>query len=79
MAMKDDKSVDLTALHGDALLSDVEVAATFRLNAGELRNWRCVGRGPRHLKIGRSVRYRLRDVVRWLEESTVTLIGNAQP
>lgn len=33
-----------------------------------LEVWRSLGRGPRYLKLGRSVRYRKRDVERWLAE-----------
>jgi hypothetical protein len=32
-----------------------------------LRNWRFLGRGPSYIKRGRSVRYRLKDVLEWAE------------
>lgn len=60
-------ALDLTTLHDEALLTTEEVAATFRLSAGRLRNLRCQGLGPRGCKIGRSVKYRLSDVRHWLE------------
>jgi len=34
-----------------------------------LRNWRVRGEGPKFLKIGRLVRYRLSDVLAWEEAS----------
>jgi predicted DNA-binding transcriptional regulator AlpA len=36
-----------------------------------LAQWRWLGRGPRFIKIGGSVRYRKSDVDRWLDENTV--------
>ncbi|MCV7686176.1 helix-turn-helix domain-containing protein [Micrococcus luteus] len=35
-----------------------------------LAHWRYVGKGPRFVKIGRSVRYRASDVAAWLEAQT---------
>jgi predicted DNA-binding transcriptional regulator AlpA len=32
-----------------------------------LRNWRFQGNGPAYFKIGRSVRYRLSDIVNFME------------
>lgn len=37
-----------------------------------LRNWRWRGDGPRYLKLGRAVRYRLIDLAAWLDERTRT-------
>ena len=31
-----------------------------------LRQWRYLGRGPKYLKVGATVRYRARDVEAWL-------------
>ncbi len=60
-------AIDIDSLHEEALLTTAEVAAAFRLSAGRLRNLRCQGRGPRGVKIGKSVRFRLSDVRAWLE------------
>jgi predicted DNA-binding transcriptional regulator AlpA len=47
----------------------VDVVATVVGNTpATLELWRSVGRGPRFVKLGRSVRYRKRDVERWLAE-----------
>jgi len=59
--------LDIKSLHEDSLLTTAEVAHTFRLNAGRLRNLRCQGLGPRGFKIGKSVRFRLADVRAWLD------------
>lgn len=37
-----------------------------------LQGWRLLGRGPRYIKVQRSVRYRLIDVEEWLARQTVT-------
>jgi predicted site-specific integrase-resolvase len=36
-----------------------------------LRNWRHLGRGPAYSKVGRSVRYRLEDVQKYLKQGRV--------
>ena len=59
--------LDITSLHDEALLTTAEVAALFRINPGTLRNKRCQGRGPRGIRIGKSVRFKLRDVRSWIE------------
>jgi|GEM_PF-2620862 len=56
----------LSDLDDDALLTTQEVGETFRLSPGYLRNLRCAGRAPRAIRIGRSVKFRLRDVRSWL-------------
>jgi hypothetical protein len=32
-----------------------------------IRRWRLLGKGPRYIKVGAAVRYRLEDVNNWLE------------
>jgi phage terminase Nu1 subunit (DNA packaging protein) len=36
-----------------------------------LRNWRFQGTGPAYSKVGRAVRYRLDDVIRFMEERRI--------
>jgi predicted DNA-binding transcriptional regulator AlpA len=36
-----------------------------------LRNYRHIGKGPVYSKIGRSVRYKLEDVIKFMEERKV--------
>jgi hypothetical protein len=49
-------------------LDEAAVAAIYDVSPATLRTWRCLGRGPRFLKIGRSVRYRPEDVHGWASE-----------
>ena len=74
--------LNLDTLNDDSLLSTKEVAEAFRINAQRLRNLRWKGCGPRGVKIGRSVRFRLRDVRDWIEgradESVPTATTNAE-
>jgi predicted DNA-binding transcriptional regulator AlpA len=57
-------SSDNTAIH---LLNEREVAKMLSLSVASVRRWRLLRRGPRYLKIGAAVRYRLEDVELWLE------------
>jgi len=50
------------------LLSDVQVAQATGIARQNLRTWRCVGTGPRFVKVGTLVRYRRWDVRAWLTE-----------
>jgi hypothetical protein len=43
-------------------LNQVEIAKRWGLSPRTLENWRCRGEGPRFLKIGGKVVYRLQDV-----------------
>jgi predicted DNA-binding transcriptional regulator AlpA len=47
-------------------LDEAEVAALLSLSPATLRTWRCLGRGPKFAKVGRSVRYRPADVHGWV-------------
>jgi hypothetical protein len=39
--------------------------------AAALRKWREKGKGPCYIKVGRSVRYRIRDLDAWLDAHCV--------
>jgi predicted site-specific integrase-resolvase len=41
------------------------------LSVQTLRNWRHLGRGPCYFKLGRSVRYALEDVQKFLEQRRI--------
>jgi predicted DNA-binding transcriptional regulator AlpA len=47
-------------------LDEAAVAAILNLSPATLRTWRCLGRGPKFAKVGRSVRYRPDDVHGWV-------------
>ncbi|MGH7112970.1 MAG: helix-turn-helix domain-containing protein [Stellaceae bacterium] len=53
----------------DALLFDIEAAYLLGQSKRTLADWRMTGGGPDFLRLGRqrSVRYRRRDLVAWME------------
>ncbi len=52
------------------LLTEKEVEAEYGINHRTLQAWRVRGGGPKFLKIGRSVRYRRKDIAAWLDSQT---------
>ncbi len=50
-------------------LTETEVAEMLRCTKAALRKWRREGRGPRFIRVGRLVRYRLADVEEFLESN----------
>jgi excisionase family DNA binding protein len=50
------------------LLSPSEVAAYLGIPVSTVHYWRGKGQGPPALKVGKRLRFRATDVVRWLEE-----------
>jgi excisionase family DNA binding protein len=52
----------------DPLLTIDDVAAYLRTPKKTLYTWRSAGRGPRAMKFGGNLRYRLGDVGAWLNE-----------
>lgn len=47
-----------------------EAATLLGLSASTLNKWRVQGCGPRYVKLGRAVLYRVEDLDRWLQEHT---------
>lgn len=41
-------------------------------NTGTLHVWRCHGRGPKFVRVGRSIRYRLQDLQAFIESRVET-------
>lgn len=54
----------------DKLADPVEVADYLSVPVATLAQWRYLGTGPRFLKVGRHIRYRLRDVESWLADQS---------
>ncbi len=55
----------------DRLMDEREAAGFLCYSVRALQNWRVRGGGPRFVKVsGRSVRYRRRDLLAWIEERT---------
>lgn len=50
-----------------ALLSAEAAARYLAIATQTLANWRSVGRGPRYVRVGRVIRYRIQDIESWLE------------
>ena len=56
----------------EALLTDIQVAELLGVQRKTLQQWRYLGKGPKFISISRRcVRYRLRDVIEWLNERVV--------
>jgi hypothetical protein len=49
------------------LITESQAADLLAIALKTVRNWRHLGRGPPHLKLGRLVRYRMRDLNVWLK------------
>ena len=56
-----------------------ETAARLGVEASTLANWRWSGRGPRHIKVGGRVRYRLVDIAEWLDSQTRSSTSDRGP
>jgi predicted site-specific integrase-resolvase len=46
----------------DVLLTQEDVAQRWKLNARTLERWRWQGTGPRFVRIGGAIRYRVKDL-----------------
>ncbi|MGP8248173.1 MAG: helix-turn-helix transcriptional regulator [Bryobacteraceae bacterium] len=51
----------------EGLLNEHDVARITSLSVASVRRWRLLKQGPRYIKIGAAVRYRLEDLVGWLD------------
>ncbi len=69
-------STDRTYIE-DALLTPKEVSSGLGLALGTLNNWRCLGTGPKYIKIGGRVRYPVRDLTSWLQSRGMDTQGKA--
>jgi predicted DNA-binding transcriptional regulator AlpA len=47
-----------------------DAARRLGIEESTLANWRWNGRGPRYVRVGRRVRYRLADLAEWLDQQT---------
>ena len=51
----------------EALLNEHDVARITGLSVASVRRWRLLRQGPKYLKIGAAVRYRIEDIRAWLD------------
>lgn len=69
--------VNMTVTH----LNQIELAARWKISHRTLERWRWLGEGPRYLKIGGRVVYRVEDVEAWeaqhLRASTAAVADDA--
>jgi predicted DNA-binding transcriptional regulator AlpA len=50
----------------ETLLNEHDVARITGLSVASVRRWRLLRQGPKYLKIGAAVRYRIEDIRAWL-------------
>lgn len=62
--------LDISSDLSTRLLSTDEVARLLVVPVTTLYTWRYKGTGPRAFKVGKHLRYRLADVIAWLENDT---------
>lgn len=67
---------ELTA-QGAGLIKPAEAATILLTTVGTLAQWRYLRRGPAYIKVGRSVAYRLRDLLDYVEQTRVAHDGVA--
>lgn len=59
------------------LLFTRDAARMLHLSERTMEDWRLKGRGPRYVRVGRSVRYRLADILTYIERRTFQNTGEA--
>ena len=62
-------------LNSDRWISEVEVSEITGRALPTLRNERCAGRGIPYSKIGRSVRYLIHDVYKYMDDRKIQTRG----
>jgi predicted DNA-binding transcriptional regulator AlpA len=55
--------------------TQTEAAALLGVRPQTLAAWRCQGKGPRFLKVGRSVFYRESDIEAWLDAQAIVPVS----
>lgn len=56
----------------DALLCEVDAADFLKMSERTLQSWRCEGKGPAFVRVGRAIRYRKPDLIDWIAANKVT-------
>jgi len=68
---------ELIEVNMQSFLTEKEVAEQIKVSLASLRRWRLLQRGPRFIKVGALVRYRVEDLEQWME--TLPTGGTAPP
>ena len=55
------------------LLTPDELSLTLEVSINTLQTWRCEGRGPRYIKLGKQVFYRFAELQDWVNEQKAEL------
>ncbi len=55
----------------DRYVNDVEAAKILSASPQTLRNWRFIGRGPAYSKRGRMVRYKVADLLNFMNSGRI--------
>ena len=53
----------------EKFLKEAEVAEMFNVSKRTLQEWRRSGKGPRHFKLGGMIRYRPKDIDKYLAKA----------
>lgn len=59
------------------LMNTAELGQRLSKSPAALANWRYLGLGPKFVKVGKAVRYRVSDVEEWLDQNTHQQSGAA--
>lgn len=62
---------DVTSIENMRLISERELSLLTGIPRGTLSRWRCAGKGPNPIKMEGTVRYHLRDVLKYVAECEV--------
>ncbi len=54
----------------DMVMDEKQVAKLLSVSPKTLRNWRYLGRGPAFIKLGRTVRYKISDLDKYIKKIT---------
>lgn len=57
-------------------VNENRAAAILGLSVQTLRNWRCMCRGPRYVRLGRAIRYNVDDLERYVAQNTICTEGS---
>jgi len=64
----------------DGLINEKQAATFLGYTVRALQNWRTRGGGPKYVKVSnRSVRYRRRGLIEWIEQRTVSNTSEPTP